>query len=144
MNRLDQPQVHEPQVHEPPAHLDRLAHAVIGAAIEVHRWLGPGYLEAVYEEALVLELGLRKLAVRRQVVVPIFYKDQLISESHLDLLIEDELVVELKSVESLARIHGAQLLSYLRATDLQLGLLMNFNVPILKEGIRRVINSRPG
>jgi len=127
---------------EPSAQLDRLAHAVIGAAIEVHRHLGPGFLEGTYEEALVMELGLRGIAVRRQVEIPIYYKDVQVNEVRLDLVVENELVVELKAVELLNRLHGAQLLSYLRASHLQLGLLMNFNVPTLKEGIRRVINSR--
>ena len=129
MNQADQY-----DIPEPPAHLDRLAHDAIGAAIEVHRVLGPGFSESTYEEALVLELGSRGIAVRRQVVVPIYYKEVQVSEARRDLLVDDELVVDLKAVESLSRLHGAQLLSYLRASDLQLGLLMNFNVPILKEG----------
>ena len=127
--------------HEPAPHLDECAHAIIGAAIEVHRHLGPGFLEAVYEEALVLELGFRGLTVRRQVAIPIHYKGREISEARLDLLVENEVVVELKTVERLSGIHAAQLVSYLKASELELGLLMNFNVPILKEGIRRVIRT---
>ena len=91
----------------------------------------------------MLELGFRGLSVRRQVVIPIHYKDHEISEARLDLLVENELVVELKSVEHISGIHVAQLISYLRASELELGLLMNFNVPILKEGIRRVIRTTP-
>ena len=132
---------HHVSRHEPAPHLDECARAIIGAAIEVHRHLGPGFLEAVYEEALVLELGLRGLAVRRQVVIPILYKDREISEARLDLLVENEVVVELKTVERLSGIHVAQVVSYLKASELELGLLMNFNVPILKEGIRRVIRT---
>ena len=124
---------------EPDALTDDLAHRVIGAAIEVHRHLGPGYLESVYEEALALELGLRGIAFERQKPIGVAYKGHAVGESRLDLLVGGCLVVELKAVEALAPIHQAQVISYLKATGLKLGLLINFNVPVLKSGIRRVI-----
>ncbi len=124
---------------EPSIGLDAVAHAVIGAAIEVHRHLGPGFLEAVYERALLVELQLRKVSVRQQVPLAISYKGIELVEARLDLLIDDRLVVELKAIDSLSAIHTAQLLSYLKAGGFQLGLLINFNVPVLRQGLRRVI-----
>jgi GxxExxY protein len=124
---------------EPALELDRRAHQVIGAAIEVHRHLGPGFLETVYEQAMTIELGIRGLTARRQVPIAIAYKGHSLPSAQLDLLVEDDLVVELKAVERLAPIHTAQVLSYLKAGAFQLGLLINFNVPTLRQGIRRVI-----
>jgi GxxExxY protein len=126
---------------EPSKRLDRLARAVIGAALEVHRHLGPGYLESVYEEALAVELGLRGLSFVRQKPFGVSYKGHEIGEGRLDLLVGDELLVELKAVEALGPIHKAQEISYLKATDLHLGLLINFNVPVLKDGIQRIVRS---
>jgi len=125
--------------NEPPKYLDELAHQVIGAAIEVHRHLGPGFLESVYEDALMLELSFRGIRVARQVRIPVLYKGHHLAEAQLDILVEDELVLELKAVERIAPVHVAQLISYLQAASLQLGLLLNFNVSTLKQGIRRVI-----
>ncbi|MCB9578381.1 MAG: GxxExxY protein [Polyangiaceae bacterium] len=127
---------------EPSAEIDHLARRVIGAAIEVHRCLGPGFLEAVYEEALCVELALHGIRFARQVPVGVKYKGELVGEARLDLLVEDELVVELKAVESIAPIHWAQVLSYLKATRHRLGLLINFNVDVLQRGIKRVVRSR--
>ncbi len=126
---------------EPSSALNRLSDAVIGAAIEVHRHLGPGYLEAVYDAALAIELRLRDIPFERQVAVPVLYKGYDLGEGRLDLLVGKELLVELKAVENLAPIHRAQVLSYLKATGLHLGLLINFNVPVLKSGIRRIVRS---
>jgi GxxExxY protein len=126
---------------EPDAELDRLARLVIGAAIEVHRQLGPGLLEAVYEEALCIEFDLRKIPFTRQQGVGITYKGRPVGKGKLDLLVGERLIVELKSVERLAPIHSAQMISYLRMTSRMLGLLINFNVPVLKEGIKRVVLS---
>ena len=126
---------------EPPADADVLAHTVIGAALEVHRTLGPGYLESVYEEALGVELQLRGVAFKRQVPFGIQYKGHNVGEGRIDLLIADKLLVELKTVDVLAPIHTAQVLSYLKATRLPLGLLLNFNVPVLKDGVKRVVLS---
>ena len=127
---------------EPSAEIDHLARRVIGAAIEVHRCLGPGFLEAVYEEALCVELALHGIRFARQVPVGVKYKGELVGEARLVLLVEDELVVELKAVESIAPIHWAQVLSYLKATRHRLGLLINFNVDVLQRGIKRVVRSR--
>ena len=127
---------------EPSQEVDDLARKVIGAAIEVHRALGPGYLESVYEEALAYEIGLNNIPYERQKSVKVAYKGHSVGEGKLDLLIAKILPVELKAVDALAPIHQAQLISYLKMTGLQLGLLINFNVPLLKQGIKRVIFSR--
>lgn len=107
----------------------------------MHRVLGPGFLESVYEEALCVELQLRGIPFKRQPVVAVNYKGQLVGEGRLDFLVGDALIVELKAVDALASIHSAQVISYLKMTAHQLGLLINFNVPILKEGIKRIILS---
>ena len=124
---------------EPRPELDALAHAVIGAAIEVHRQLGPGFLEHVYEEAMAIELAERRIPFQRQLTFPVYYKRVLVAESRLDLVVAELLVVELKAVEELRPIHTAQVLSYLRTGEFQLGLLFNFNVYSLRQGIRRVV-----
>ncbi len=141
MNRQDGRSANDTERREPPAELDRLAHAVIGAAIEVHRVLGPGFLESVYEEALAVELGLRGVAFVRQAPVAVDYKGHAVGEGRSDFLVGGELVVELKAVDALAPIHSAQVISYLKAMGRPLGLLINFNVPVLKEGIRRIVLS---
>jgi GxxExxY protein len=118
-----------------------LSHGVIGAAIEVHRLLGPGLLESVYELALCKELWLRRVPVERQVNLPILYKGSPLEWSlKLDLLVDRRIIVEVKSVEKVASIQRAQVLTYLRLRELWLGLLINFNVEILKDGVRRVLN----
>jgi GxxExxY protein len=121
--------------------LDEVSGQVIGAAIDVHRELGPGLLESVYEVCLVYELRQRGLGVERQVAQPVFYKGlQLECGYRLDLLVENRVIVELKAVEAILPIHAAQLLTYLKLRKLRLGLLINFNVPILKNGIKRLLN----
>ena len=121
--------------------LSELSGAVIGAAIEVHRELGPGLLESAYELALERELGLRKVPVQRQVAVPLEYKGLELGDGfRLDLLVDDALVVEVKAVERLQPIHEAQLLTYLKLANKRLGLLINFNERTLKEGVKRVAN----
>jgi GxxExxY protein len=127
---------------EPTQELNKLSWAVVDAAIEVHRHLGLGFFESVYEEALSVELASRNIPFARQPVVPIYYKDHPIGEGRLDLLVGGCLIIELKAVEALAPIHTAQVISYLKATGFQLGLLINFNVPILKSGLKRIINSK--
>jgi GxxExxY protein len=119
--------------------IEMLANKMIGSAIEVHRILGPGYNESVYEEALVRELHLRAIPFERQKIIDIRYKGFSIGEGRLDLLINRKMIVELKSVENLLPIHHVQLYSYLKATGLQLGLLINFNVLLLRDGIKRII-----
>jgi GxxExxY protein len=124
---------------EPDRELDCWARRVVDAAFEVHRTLGAGFLEALYENALCIELSRRSIPFRRQVPIEVRYKGATIGQSQLDLLIGERLVVELKAVEALAPIHAVQVLSYLKATGHELGLLINFNVPVLKQGIRRII-----
>ena len=126
---------------EPSEELDKLAHDVIGAALEVHRVLGPGFMESVYEEALCVELRLRGVPFVRQPVVGVDYKGHTVGHGRLDLLVGEALVVELKAVEALAPVHFAKVLSYLKATGHQLGLLINFKVAKLKEGIKRIVLS---
>ena len=116
-----------------------LTERIIGCAIEVHRHLGPGLFESIYESALCLERAAAGLKVECQKAVPIYYRDQAIGEYRLDLLVEDSVVVEVKSVERFDPIFQAQLLTYLRATGKHLGLLINFNTRLLKDGIRRYI-----
>jgi|GEM_PF-158175 len=128
-------------VAEPDADTDRVAQEVIGAAIEVHRALGPGFLESVYEQAMSVELGLLGIAFERQVPVAVTYKGHSIGEGRLDLLVDGKLVVELKAVDQFAPIHTAQVMSYLKATGHRLGLLINFNVIRLKDGVKRVVLS---
>ena len=122
--------------------LERLAHAVIGAAIEVHRVIGPGLPETVYETALSHELTLRQISHERQVPLPVLYKGVQVGEGRMDLVVERRLVVELKACEQLHDVHRAQVWAYVCATGFLLGLLINFNVAMLQDGIRRVINSR--
>ena len=128
-------------MREPDSSLDQLAHAVIGAAIDVHREIGPGFLESVYQNALCYELGLRHIVYEAQALTPITYKGYPVGEGSIDVLVERRLIVELKAVEAFEAIHQAQVISYLKAMRLSLGLLINFNMPILKDGIRRVVLS---
>jgi GxxExxY protein len=115
-----------------------LTGTIIGAAIEVHRALGPGLLESAYEACLIYELRLRRLKVESQKPLPIFYKDVMLDCGYrLDLVVDDQVIVEIKSVNGIAAIHEAQLLSYLRLSECKIGLLINFNMKILKDGIRR-------
>ncbi|HEV7427453.1 MAG TPA: GxxExxY protein [Thermoanaerobaculia bacterium] len=113
---------------------------VIGAAIEVHRALGPGLLESAYEECLCRELTLRQMPFARQVPLPVEYKGVKVDCSYrLDLLVASSIVVEIKTVSALEPIHSAQLLTYMKLGPWRFGLLMNFNVPVLRAGIRRMI-----
>ncbi len=118
-----------------------LSGKIIGAAIEVHRMLGPGLLESAYQVALCRELTLRGIPFERQVELPMEYKGvRLECAYRLDLVVNNLIIVELKSVEKIEPVHEAQLLTYLRLKNLWLGLLINFNVPLLREGIRRIVN----
>jgi GxxExxY protein len=120
---------------------NKLSDAVIGAAIEVHKALGPGLLESAYQACLRRELDLRGISYEPQRPLPIEYKGEPVDCGYrLDLIVEGMLVVELKSVEQLLPIHEAQLLTYLRLTGIHLGLLINFNVPVLRQGIKRMVN----
>ncbi|MEQ1663722.1 MAG: GxxExxY protein [Thiobacillus sp.] len=121
--------------------INDLSSEVIGAAIEVHQALGPGLLESVYELALCHELALREVCYERQKPLPLIYKGRSIEPDYrLDLLIENQLVVELKAIDKLAALHEVQVLTYLRLSGMKLGLLINFNVPILVQGVRRIAN----
>jgi GxxExxY protein len=123
---------------------NELSKKIIGAAIEVHKNLGPGLLESVYEEALCHELHLMKIAFSRQKYVPIKYKGvRLASDLKLDLLIADKLIVEVKAKEKLSKIDKPQLLSYLKLSNKKLGLLINFHTRVLREGIYRIVNNLP-
>jgi len=117
---------------------DPLTYAVIGAAMEVHRIIGPGLLESIYEEALCHELALRGLRCERQKAVEVIYKDIVIKGQRLDLLVEGALVVEIKSVSTMPEVALAQTLSYLRTTGLKRALLINFGERLLKDGIKRI------
>ncbi|MFN8641444.1 MAG: GxxExxY protein [Candidatus Binatia bacterium] len=128
-------------MREPEVETDRVAHSVIGAAIEVHRALGPGFLESVYEAAIDVELSARGIPFQRQMLVPLVYKGRHIADHRLDLVVASRVVVELKAVESVAPIHMAQVISYLAAAQLSVGLLINFRVPLLKHGIHRIVRS---
>ena len=120
--------------------LNRITESIIGAAIEVHRALGPGLLESAYEECLCRELSLREIPFERQRPLPVEYKGTTLDCGYrLDLLVMGTVVVEIKAVESIEPIHEAQLLTYLKLGGWKLGLLINFNVPVLKDGIRRRI-----
>ena len=125
-----------------PAEINFLSERVIGAAIEVHRALGPGLLERLYEQALVQELRLRGVAVETQVPVSFWYKGVELVGQRIDLLVDRRIVLELKAVEQVVDAHLSQMLGYLRAGNFPLGLLINFNVPVLVRGVQRRINSR--
>ncbi len=127
---------------DPGDEVNRVSKLVVGAAIEVHTHLGPGHSEAVYEAALCIELALRNISFERQFPVILLYKGHGVGESRLDSLVEGLLVVELKSCEAILPLHRAKVISYLRATGKQLGLFLNFNVPMLKDGIKRIVQTR--
>lgn len=119
---------------------DNLSNQVIGLAIEVHRNLGPGLLESVYEQCLSYELQLNNIQHQCQVEVPVIYKGHQLNQNYrIDLLIENQLIIELKSVDKLQGIHQAQLLTYMKLTQVKTGLLINFNEAILKNGIKRFV-----
>jgi GxxExxY protein len=132
------------QAEVEPTALNAISYQIVAAAIEVHSALGPGLLENIYRTCLVHELGKMGMEVVTEKTVPIYYKDLVLEGSYrLDLLVNDDIVIELKSVEQVLPVHCAQLLSYLRLTNKPLGLLINFNVPRLVQGVRRIVN-RPG
>jgi len=122
--------------------LDRLTEKIIGCAIEVHKSVGPGLLESAYEECRCFELASAGLEFRRQVSLPVVYKEiKLDCGYRLDIIVEDQVIIEIKAVERLAPIHEAQLLSYLRMLDRRVGLILNFHSTILKNGIKRIVNN---
>jgi GxxExxY protein len=121
--------------------LNNLSREIIGCAINVHRALGPGLLESAYQECLEFELKELGLKVEKEVPMPIVYKDVKLDHGYrMDLLVEDKIVIELKTVEAFTDVHTAQVLTYLRLGNYKLGLLINFQVSVLKDGIKRIIN----
>jgi GxxExxY protein len=127
---------------EPTLEHDRVARQIVDSAFAVHTTLGPGLLESAYEQCLAAELGFRGLSIQRQVIVPVIYRDTRIDAGfRMDLVVERLVVVEAKAVETIVPIHEAQLLTYLKLSGLQLGLLINFNVKLIKNGIRRIVHT---
>jgi GxxExxY protein len=122
-----------------PAGDEELAHKIIGAAIEVHRVLGPGFLESIYERALCHELTLRGVPFEQQKALVVPYKEIEITGQRLDLLVGGRVITDLKTVEAISPIHQAQLLSYLKTMRLRLGVIINFKVQVLKDGIKRIV-----
>jgi GxxExxY protein len=124
--------------------LDEISHRIIGAAIEVHRHLGPGLLESAYQSCLAFELKRLGLKLEEQKPLPVVYKEvKLDCGYRLDMVVDDEIILEIKAIEKLLPIHEAQLLSYLRLAKKRVGLLMNFHVPVLKDGLKRIVNEFP-
>ena len=120
---------------------NQLTNEIIGSAIEVHRNLGPGLLESTYEECMAYELQERQLAIKRQIEIPVLYKGTQLEQNYrIDLLVNNQVIIELKSVNKLEPVHDAQLLTYLKLANKRYGLLLNFNVPVMKQGIRRLLN----
>lgn len=122
--------------------LNKLSTQIVDSCVTVHRLMGPGLLESVYELCLMKEFELRGIKARNQVLIPLIYKGQELSrELNVDILVEEGVVLELKSVENMIPVYAAQIISYLRLSDKKLGFLINFNVPLLKNGIRRFVNN---
>lgn len=119
--------------------INKLTERIIGCAIEVHRALGPGMLESIYEAALCMELSRAGLSFKKEVMIPVIYKGVKLGEQRIDLLVEDEVILELKSVERMDPVFDAQLLGYLRMAQKKVGLLINFNEKMLKHGISRMV-----
>jgi GxxExxY protein len=125
---------------ERPAALEDFARTIVDSGLKVHRALGPGLLESAYEHCLAHELGLRGLTLRRQVPLPIIYEGTRLDAGYrLDIVVEDSIVIEIKAVEALSRLHEAQVLTYLKLTGYRLGFLLNFNVELFKTGVRRLV-----
>jgi len=139
VSRQEAKEAKQRSYRDPGQAADEIANAVIGAAIAVHRVLGPGHLELVYERARAVELQFNGLAVQTQVPADVHYRGVLVGESQIDMIVNEWVVVEIKAVDALGPIHLAQALSYLKITELPLALLINFNVPLLKNGLRRVV-----
>ncbi|NUQ73133.1 MAG: GxxExxY protein [Polyangiaceae bacterium] len=132
-----------PDFHETSSEVNRLARRVIEAAVEVHRHLGPGYAESVYENALAIEFDLRGIPYQRQATFSIGYKGRDVGAGRVDILVERTLIVELKAIERYTDVHVSQAISYLKATGHELALLINFDVPVLMRGVKRVVLNHP-
>ncbi|WP_419663440.1 hypothetical protein Dvar_37610 [Desulfosarcina variabilis str. Montpellier] len=121
--------------------INKLSGEIIGAAIEVHKNLGPGLLESTYEECLCFELSLQDIEFKRQVNLPAIYKGNKIDCGYrIDIVVEKSIILELKAIDAILPIHKAQLLTYLKLSNLQLGFLLNFNIPLMRDGIHRMVN----
>ena len=122
--------------------LNRFTAIILDAAVKVHKVMGPGLLESIYHHCLIQELVSREVDVKTMVPVPLIYMDVPLKKDFvIDLLVEDSIIVELKSVENILQIHEAQIMSYLKLTNKKVGLLINFNVPLLKQGFKRFVNN---
>lgn len=131
----------KPPSREPSAEVDRIASAIVDSALCVHKELGPGLIESVYETCLVHELRARDFRVETQVVLPVKYREiRLDAGLRLDMVVGDAVVVEIKAIEALLPVHTAQVMTYLKLSGYRLGLLINFNVPLIRDGIRRIIS----
>jgi len=121
---------------------NELSYEIIGSAIEVHKNIGPGLLESAYEECLCYELRKKQFKLKQQLWLPLRYKDVIVKEKmyRLDIWLEKKVILDVKSIETVLPVHEKQVLTYLKLTDCKLGLLLNFNVPVLKEGICRIVN----
>ena len=127
---------------EPSVAHDALARQIVDSSFAVHSTLGPGLLESVYQQCLVCELRFRKINIRQQVALPIQYRDIVVDAGlRLDLVVDDRVIIEIKAVEKLLPVHEAQLLTHLKLARKDLGILINFNVPLIKDGIRRMVRS---
>jgi GxxExxY protein len=133
---MNEPYVDEEM--EPDPELNKLTNVIIGAAMEVHTLLKPGLLEFLYEQALAIELRRRGISFRRQVIAPVSYKGEEIGSQRIDFIVEEKVIVDLKSIERFAPLHTAQMICYLQLTKCKLGLIINFNVRDLKDGLKRV------
>jgi GxxExxY protein len=122
-----------------PADVEELVTRVIGCCITVHRALGPGLLEGIYSRAICIELTEDGIPFERELEIPVSYRDEWLCVQRLDIVADRQIVLEVKSVEQLAPVHYAQLLSYLRVSKLKVGLLVNFNVPVLRDGLKRIV-----
>ncbi|MBP9926211.1 MAG: GxxExxY protein [Cyclobacteriaceae bacterium] len=122
--------------------LNAISKDILGAAISVHKEMGPGLLESVYQQCLAKELFLREIKLQTMVPVALQYKGHTLNKDYvIDILVEDEIIIELKAVETILPVHEAQIISYLKLADKRLGFLINFNVPLLKDGFRRFVNN---
>ena len=119
--------------------LNLLTESIIGAAIEVHRELGPGLLENIYSRALGIELATQGIPYDRELRIPILYRGELLAEHRIDLVVEQQVIVELKAVERMLPLFAAQILSYMKVAKIRVGLLVNFNVPVLPNGLKRFV-----